>query len=103
MPEAFNRQNRKSHSQPPNVSVFSIALISRFSVSKAKESRISNFKDWNSHLALKSAVMPRRDVNTIILTSALNQDIHGLLLLLIPNRSKKISCSYSVSFTSPGT
>ena len=49
----INRQNRKSQSKPLNVSVFSEALFTHFSVYKLQ--KISQLKDWNSHLALKAA------------------------------------------------
>ena len=53
MPEAFNRQNRKSQRKPLNVSVFSEALFTQFSVNKLQ--KISQLKDLNGHLTLKAA------------------------------------------------
>ena len=49
-----NCQNRNSHSQPPNVSVFSKALFLHFSVHKLQI--ISELIACNSHLALKAAI-----------------------------------------------
>ena len=63
-----NRQNRKSLNQPSNVSEFSKALFSHFSVHKLQ--RIPNLIARNSHLALKAAITSRCDVTSIILTSA---------------------------------
>ena len=48
-----NRQNRKSHNQPSNVSEFSKALFLHFSVHKLQ--RIYKLKARKSHLALKAA------------------------------------------------
>ena len=58
---AFNHQNRKSHCQPSNVSVFSKVLLTHFSVNELQ--RISKLKDLNSYLALKAAITSRRDIN----------------------------------------
>ena len=63
-----NRQNRKSHNQPSNVSEFSKALFSHFSVHKLQ--RISKLIARNSHLAMKAAITSRCDVTSIILTKA---------------------------------
>ena len=94
-----------SHSQPPNVSVFSKSLfthknthIGKFSVNKFQI--ISKLKDWNSHLALKAALTSRYDVNSVNLNIASNRKIQGIRLLLMQNNdkvvaSKEISCSYS--------
>ena len=60
-----NRQNRKSHNQPWNVSEFSKALFSHFSVYKLQ--RISKFIAMNSRIALKAAITSRCDVTSIIL------------------------------------
>ena len=63
-----NRQNKKSHNQTANVSEFSKALFSHFSVHKLQ--RISKLIAKNSHLTLKAAITSRCDVTSIILTSA---------------------------------
>ena len=61
-----NRQNRKSHIQPSNVSEFSKALFSHFSVYKLQ--RISKLTARNNPLALKAAITSRCDVTSIIST-----------------------------------
>ena len=63
-----NRQNRKSHNQPSNLSEFPKTLFSLFSVNKLQ--RISKFAARNRHLALKAAITSPYDVTSIILTSA---------------------------------
>ena len=59
-----NRQNRKSHTKPWNVSEFSKTLLSH------KLQEISKLIARNSLLALKAAITSRCDVTSIILTSA---------------------------------
>ena len=56
-----------THSQTSNVSVFSKELFSPFSVHNMQI--ISKLKTWNSHLALKAAIISRCDVTSVILTS----------------------------------
>ena len=63
-----NRQNRKSQSQPPNVSVVSVALFSHFSENKLQ--KLSQLIDWNSPLALKATITSQYDAISVILTSA---------------------------------
>ena len=84
-----NRQNRKSQNQPSNVSEFSKALCSHFSVHKMQ--RISKLIARNSHLALKAAITSLGDVTIIILTSAQNRDVQGILLLLMQNYDKVVA------------
>ena len=62
--KAFNKnngQNRKSHSQPSNMSAFSKTLFSHFSVHNLQTH--SKLIAWKSHLALKVAITSRCDVN----------------------------------------
>ena len=58
-----NRQIRKSQNQPSNVSEFSKALFTHFSLYKLQ--RISKLIARNSHLVLKSAITSRYDVTSI--------------------------------------
>ena len=60
-------QNRKSQNQPSNVSEFSKALFSHFSVHKLL--RISKLIAWNRYLALEAAITSQCDVTSVILTS----------------------------------
>ena len=56
-----------------------------------KLQRISKLKDWNSHLALKTAMRSRCDVNSVILTIAYNRNIQGNILLLMQNYDKIVA------------
>ena len=63
-----NCQNGKSHNQSSNVSEFSKALFSHFSVHKLQ--RIFKLLARNRHLAMKAAIAPLYDITSVILTGA---------------------------------
>ena len=51
---------------------------------------------WKNHLALKTAITSRCDVTHVILTSAKNRDIQGILVLLMQNFDKVVAKRFLV-------